>query len=383
MNDLTNLLAALVQIDSVNPALGKDAPGERAMARFVYDWCVEHDLETHWLEATPGRPSVVALARGSGEGYTLLLNGHTDTVGVEGMETPFTPHITGKRMSGRGSCDMKAGLAAAMLATAFARQQRLSSTVILTAVADEEHGSIGSSEVLAFLRGQGIQPDGAIVTEPSALDLCVAHRGFAVFDVTAYGLAAHTSQPEGGANAITLMGRILAGVERQDQQLRQRSPHPLLGHGSLQATLIEGGSALFTMPAECRASIERRTLPGESLAQICHELDMIVAEAIGNDAKLQATIETMLIREPFECPADVPLLNQLRQVVTRHRQTPPALVGAPYWMDSALIQAAGIPTVIFGPSGGGMHALDEWVDLESVEVCARVLCEFIRVFTTE
>ena len=236
MDDITNLLRELVAIDSINPDLVPGGAGEGEIARFVASWLQRMGVEVVWDEPVPGRPSVVGIVRGSGGGRSLLLNAHMDTVGVTGMQRPHEPLIEGTRLYGRGAYDMKAGLAAIMLAAAEAKKMTLRGDVILTAVADEEYASIGTQSIIKRWRA-----DAAIVTEPTALQLCVAHKGFLWFEIVTRGTAAHGSRPDLGRDAIVKMGHVLLGLERLNQELQARPPHYLLGHGSLHASLIQGG----------------------------------------------------------------------------------------------------------------------------------------------
>lgn len=367
---LLDLLRSLVAVDSVNPSLVPGAAGEAEAARLVRDWCVQRGIEVTWLEATPGRPSVVARLPGSGGGRSLLLNAHLDTVGVHGMAEPFRPRLEGGRLHGRGSMDMKASVAASLVALERLRGVPLAGDVLFAAVADEEHASLGTREILERFRA-----DAAIVTEPSGLDLHLAHRGFVVLEVTVGGLASHTSQPERGANAVAAMGRVLAAIERRDSELREAPPHPLLGHGSLQAVRVDGGRELFTTPDRCRLTVERRTLPGEDEAAARDELEALVAASVAGDRRLRSRVEVAVAREPFEVAADAPIATVVEEAVRRARGTSPARAGAPYWMDAALLAAAGIPTVVVGPLGGGIHAVDEWVDVASAETLVDVLVD--------
>src|SRR5712691_908784 len=204
MSETTELLRQLVAIDSINPDLVPGGAGEGNIARFVAAWFVRAGLEVAVDEAAPGRPNVVGIARGSGGGRSLLLNAHMDTVGVSGMERPHDPYIENNRLYGRGACDMKGGLAAIMAAGAAARQRRLRGDVIVTAVVDEEYASIGTS---------------AIVTEPTELEICTAHKGFAWLEVETEGIAAHGSRPDLGVDAIVKMGKVLVGIEELDRSL--------------------------------------------------------------------------------------------------------------------------------------------------------------------
>ena len=292
-------LERLVRTDSVNPALVQGAAGEGAMADLVATWGEQRGLEVTRLEPQAGRPSVVLVARGSGGGASLMLDAHLDTVGVEGMDAPFEPRLEGGRLYGRGALDMKAGLAAAMSALEAAAAADLRGDVLLAAVADEEHASIGTEAVL-----ERFGADAAIVTEPSNLELQLAHRGFAVFELETFGVASHTSQPERGVNAVTHMGRVLAGIERLQAALTERAPHPLTGHGVAQVVRIEGGEQLFVTPAGCRASYERRTLPGESRAQVEAEVQAVLQGAAQGAPGFRGHAELTLLREPFEVDSD-------------------------------------------------------------------------------
>jgi len=362
------LLRRLVSIDSVNPSLVEGAAGEGAIAGFVAAWGGERGLEVTRLEPVAGRPSVVLVARGRGDGKSVILNAHLDTVGVEGMEAPFEPRVEGGRLYARGALDMKAGLAAAMTALEAATRLDLRGDVLLTAVADEEHASIGTEAVL-----ERFGADAAIVTEPSDLELHLAHRGFAVYELETLGVASHTSQPERGVNAVAHMGHVLAGIERFQADLAARDPHPLAGRGTAQAVRIRGGEQLFVTPASCRASYERRTLPGETLRQVEAEVDALLHTAAQGVTGFRGRAELGLLREPFEVDPDAPVVRVASEHARRVLGREPVVAGAPYWTDAALLQAAGIPTLVLGPSGEGLHAADEHVELASVTALEEIL----------
>src|SRR2546430_15717160 len=226
----------------------------------------------------PGRPSVVGVLRGSGGGRSLMLNAHMDTVGAGGMKSAFTPEVRDGRVYGRGAYDMKASLAAIMATASKARSLKLKGDLIITAVADEEVASTGTSAVLEFPsphRGEGrgkFHADFGIVTEPTELKLCLAHKGFVWLEVETTGVAAHGSRADLGVDAIADMGPILTGVRALDDRLHQGPRHGLLGTGSIHASLIEGGQEMSTYPAHCKAKFERRTIPGENGDQAKREL---------------------------------------------------------------------------------------------------------------
>ncbi|MFC4453693.1 ArgE/DapE family deacylase [Deinococcus sonorensis] len=371
---LTDLLAALVRLDSTNPALVPGGAGEAPIARFVADWLTRHGIPADLDEAAPGRLSVIATVKGTGGGRTLMLNAHLDTVGTEGMTRPFEPVIQDGRMYGRGTYDMKGGLAAALMALLDARNAGVRGDVILTAVADEEHASLGMQAVLKRVRA-----DAAIVTEPTELGVSVAHKGFTWHQITTHGRAAHGSRPDLGVDAIAHMGRVLGQLERLQRDLARRPAHPLLGHASVHASLIRGGQELSSYPERCTLQVERRTLPGETPEAVTQELEALLS-ALRADPTFRAEHHLTLARDPFSVTLDAPIVQLLQAAATRVLGTAPTVIGQTFWMDSAFLAAAGIPTVVFGPCGAGAHATEEWVDLASVEQCRRTLTATIQAF---
>jgi acetylornithine deacetylase len=372
VSDVADLAAALVAIDSVNPALVPGGAGEGEIARFVAEWARRVGLEADVLEATAGRPSVLVRARGAGGGRTLLLCGHLDTVGVEGMAAPHAPRVDGDRLYGRGAYDMKAGLAAALVACREAAALGLAGDVVVAAVADEEHASLGVQEAL-----RALSADAAIVTEPTELDVVVAHKGFVWAEIEVTGRAAHGSRPHLGVDAIVKAGPVLAALGALDAALAERT-HPLLGRGSVHASLIRGGEELSSYPARCVVSLERRTLPGEGAAHVDAELAGLIDECRAADPQLEASRRILLEREPFEVAADAEIAGLVRAAAGEVLGEPPAVAGASYWADAAFIAAAGIPTVMFGPGGEGAHAAEEWVSVADTEAVARTLVAAAR-----
>jgi acetylornithine deacetylase len=353
VSEVAELAAALVRIDSVNPTLIAGGAGEVEIATFVARWLEQAGLEVDVVEPVRGRPSVVGVACGTGGGRTLLLNAHLDTVGTEAMDAPFAARSEGGRLYGRGSYDMKGALAAAMLAVADAASLGLAGDVMLTAVADEEVASLGTEAVLGR-----VVADAAVVCEPTELQVAIAHRGFAGFEIETHGVAAHGSRPDLGVDAIAKMGHVLVALEELDRRLQAGRRHPLLGTGSLHASLIEGGQEFSSYPARCLLTGERRTLPGETAAAI--EADL---RAAAGDAEVRLLVS----REPFEVDEGHELVRAVGAAAGAS-----GVVGVPFWTDAALFAAAGIPTVLFGPAGEGAHAAVEWVDVDSLERCRAV-----------
>ena len=361
------LLSSLVAADSVNPSLVAGGAGESEVAAVITGWAAGADLEVEVLEGTPGRPSVVVRAPGSGGGRTLMLCGHIDTVGVEGMRDPHVPRVEGDRLYGRGAYDMKAGVAAALIACRELARERLAGDVLVAAVADEEHASLGVQEVLARFGA-----DAAIVTEPTELEVVVAHKGFVWMEVEVTGRAAHGSRPHLGVDAIVKTGPVLTAVGALDAALTART-HPLLERGSVHASLIAGGAEMSSYPARCVVGLERRTLPGEAAADAEAELAALLDGCRAADPELVAEQRTLLVREPFEVAPDAEVVEAVRAAASEVLGSPPAIGGASYWADAAFIAAAGIPTTMFGPAGEGAHATEEWVSISSTADTARTL----------
>jgi acetylornithine deacetylase len=294
-----------------------------------------------------------------------MLNAHMDTVGLAGMTDPLLPRLDGGRLYGRGSYDMKGSLAACMLATAEAARHALQGDVILTAVADEEFASVGTEAVAASMHA-----DAAIVTEPTEMQVAVAHRGFVHLEVEVHGRAAHGSRPHLGIDAIAKMGRVLVGIEELDRRLRATPTHARVGSGSVHASLIEGGQEFSSYPARCILQAERRTIPGETVELAEQELREIVSRGGEGDPDFAADVRAPIFSEPFEVAEDAEIVQVVRRRAASVLGAEPELVGVSFWADSALLAAAGIPTVLFGPIGEGAHAEVEWVDIASLEHCA-------------
>jgi acetylornithine deacetylase len=364
-DDVIDLLSELVSIDSVNPSLVPGGAGEAEIAAFIADWSRGAGLEAELLEGTPGRPSALVRASGSGGGRTLLLCGHIDTVNVEGMTDPHAPRVDGDRLYGRGAYDMKAGVAAALIACREASGLGLAGDVVVAAVADEEHASLGVQEAL-----RAVHADAAIVTEPTELEVAVAHKGFVWAEIEVTGRSAHGSRPHLGIDAIVKAGPILTAIGELDRALEARE-HPLVGRGSVHASVISGGVEMSSYPARCTIGLERRTIPGETATDVEAELDGLLARCRAGDEQLVVEKRMGLVREPFEVSQDEEIVAAVSAAAGGTRP----IGGASYWADSAFIAAAGIPTVLFGPGGEGAHAEVEWVSIGDTVTVARKLID--------
>lgn len=377
MDALNTLLADLVQIESINPDLVPGGSGEGAVAAYVADWLRKAGLEAKIEEVRAGRPNVVARVRGSGGGRTLMLNGHLDTVGVAGMTDPLVARVEGGRMHGRGSYDMKCGVAACMLALVEIQRRAapLRGDVLFTAVIDEENAGLGTRAI-----AERYGADAAVIAEPTELNLIVAHRGFVWHEIETHGVAAHGSMPELGVDAVSHMGRVLVALEALGRELAARPPHPLLKTGSLHAGLIRGGQELTSYPASCVLGLERRTLPGETVDTIEAEYRGLLERLAAADPQFSATLKTTLAYGPMETDPQHPVAQATRDAASAVLGRVPETVGAPFWTDGATLADVGIPAILFGPSGQGAHAFDEWVDLESVRQCVAIYTRIIETY---
>ncbi len=373
---LTGLLRRLVITESINPSLIRTARGEGAIAALLAAECRAAGMEVRLDDVAPGRPNVVARVRGRRPGRRLMLNGHMDTVGIEGMSDPFGGTVADGRLYGRGAFDMKGSLAAMVEAGRMVAARGLEhGELVLAFVVDEEYASLGTADLVRRER-----PDAAVVTEPTGLDVCVGHRGFVWARVETAGRAAHGSRFDDGDDAIARMGHVLAALDRLEHEILPARPHPLMGRASIHASTIAGGLGLSTYPDRCTLEIERRTLPGERDEDVAAELHGVVEEARGASPGLAAKVEIVLSRPAYEIEAGAPIVQDLRASVRAVRGTSPRVVGELAWLDSALLGEAGIPTVIFGPGGAGAHAAEEWVDVTTVADCARVLDDVVSRF---
>jgi acetylornithine deacetylase len=367
------LLRDLVAIDSVNPSLSPRARGEADVARRIAGELESIGLHVEIADAAPGRPNVGVLD-GRAPGRSLMFCGHTDTVGVSGMRQPFTPEIRDGRLYGRGAQDMKGGVAAMIGAVRRIVESGglAQGRVIVAAVVDEEHASVGAEALVTKWRS-----DSAVVTEPTGLEVAVAHKGFQWIALETHGRAAHGSRPRDGRDAILRMGRVLARLESLDRRLQQGPSHPLLGTASMHASLIEGGHELSSYPARAALQYERRTLPGEPSDIARVEADALLAELRREDPEFEAEARLVFGRDAYEIDPD----SQLPALLTdaaRAAGCAASIAGMTFWTDAAILGAAGIPSVLFGPGGAGLHSIEEYVILEDVLRCRDALANLAR-----
>ena len=374
---LVSTLKEMIRIDSVNPSLVPGAAGETEMAEYCAEYMRSLGLETTVYEVEPGRPNAVGVLKGDGGGRTLLLNGHTDTVGVDYMTIePFKPELKEGKLYGRGAFDMKGGLAASMAALKAVVDSGtvLQGDVILAAVCDEEYASIGTERLM-----EDTTADAAIIGEFTGGNIQIAHKGFAWIDIETHGVAAHGSRYWEGVDAISKMGKVLAAVDSLSEDLLTVE-HSLVGPASVHASIIEGGRELSTYPDYCKLRVERRLIPGETRATVERELNEMM-EVIGSrDPKFRAEHEITFYRGPMEISREEEICRLIHEGTVEITGEAPGYIGGTGWMDSEIIWNKGIPVVCHGPNGEGAHAKSEWVEMESVVNVAKVHEYAIREF---
>jgi acetylornithine deacetylase len=372
MDPAIRLLHDLVAINSINPTLVPGAPGEREIADAVAAAMRTIGLEVSVEDAGGGRPNVVGVLESRVKGPALMFCGHTDTVGVTGMRDPFTPVERAGRLYGRGAQDMKGGVAAMIDAARIVAEKGgpASGRLIVAAVVDEEHSSIGADALVASWRA-----DAGVVTEPTDLAIAIGHKGFAWIEVDVFGKAAHGSRPADGVDAIIRMGRVLTRLEALDRELQSRPPHPRMGTASLHASFVEGGHELSSYPDRARLTLERRTLPGEADSAPIDEAETIIRTLADEDASFRAAARFVFGRPAYELPADHRLPQLLSDACAAATSRTASIVGASFWTDAAVLGHAGTPSVLFGPGGAGLHSVEEYVNVADVLACRDVLAE--------
>ena len=374
-NRIVELLSQLVGINSVNVTLSQ-GPGECQIAEFVANYLNALEMDAHIQTIDGQRANVVAVVPGQNRNRSLLLNAHLDTVGVEGMKDPFTLRPIGDRLLGRGAYDMKGSLAIMLLLAEYFTQQPPPLDILLTFVADEEDKSIGMEFVTdQWLAHMSPLPIGAIFLEPTEENIGVCHKGFSWFELEVEGRAAHGSRPEQGIDAILPLNAALEELIKIQTELIIRNPDPLLGHATLHASIIEGGTELSVIPAHSRLQWERRTLPGESQQDLHLELERIHRAAANHPGNHTVKSRELFVRQPYKIASDAQILTHLHEASPQSSQ-----VGLSFWADSALAGNKGIPSVLFGPVGHGAHAMDEWVSLKSLVEVYKVLVAVIKGF---
>ena len=373
--DARALARALVGIDSRNPSLAPGGPGESACVALLREVLDVWGFRTEVYEAAPGRPNLVARVGAARGGRTLMLSGHVDVVGIDGMtHEPFTPIERDGLLYGRGAADMKGGVGAMCAAAWHAARDTLAGEIIVAVTADEEYESVGTRVMLE----RGVRADAAIVGEPTRLEVMPAHRGFVWIEVVVAGRAAHGSRWDLGVDAIRNAGLVLAELDRIDAEELPKRTHPLLGRASVHASTIAGGTGMSTYPDRCVLRLERRTLPGETGDDVVAEVRRACEAVRARRAQLSAEVTLLTAQGPSDVPTDAPVVQALQSALRECGETV-RVSGMSAWTDAALLNAAGIPAICFGPGDISLaHAAEEYIPLPEIDRATSVLATLAR-----
>lgn len=382
VEDAVGLTQTLTQINSSNPTLSvADGAGETEIANYLAAWFSHRDIEYHWIEKVAGRPSLVGILRGSGGGKSLMFNGHIDTVSLSSYEAdPLSGSIgtnNGKEVIfGRGCLDMKGGLAAglAALAATKASGRMPRGDVIVAAVSDEEDASQGTQDVIEA----GWRADAAVLPEPTQAAIFTAHKGFVWVEVDILGVAAHGSDPVSGEDAILYAGSFLQALEKYQSQL---PVDDLLGQASLHCGLIRGGEEPSSYPDKCTITVEFRTVPAQTEASILGDISALLKEIAEQKPRFKYAEPRITMSRPTQkVAADHPFVQQAVACASAVLGSKPAVKAGPFWTDAALLGAVGIPSIVYGPAGEGLHAKEEWVEVESLQQFEKVFTQLVQDF---
>ncbi|KAF3038992.1 hypothetical protein E8E12_004455 [Didymella heteroderae] len=370
--DPVELTQILTGIDSSNPELSETAgAGETAIANYINAWLQHRGMESHWIEVQPGRPSIVGVLRGSRSGRSLMINGHIDTVSLSTHTSgdPLSGELRDGRIYGRGCLDMKAGIGAGMAAMAKIASSSLrpNGDVILAAVSDEENLSKGTEAVLAA----GWKADAALVTEPTSQDIVTSHKGFVWFEIDVLGVAAHGSLPEEGVDAILLAGYLQTALLEYAKSMPFA---PRLGQASLHGGRIVGGEEPSSYPAMCTVTVEFRTVPAQTPESLTADLGMLLSDIAKKVPHFKYNAPRVIFSRPPSCLADDnTFVQSFISSVLKTLGKAPAPAGRGFWCDAGLLNQAGIPSIVYGPQGEGLHGKKEWVSATSIREVTSVL----------
>ena len=371
-DDVVKLCRDLVRIRS-------ETGHESEIADFISGLLEGWGFEVKKYEVAEGRPNVIGFLRGSVGSPSLMLNGHMDTVPIEGMTVdPLAAEVRDGKIYGRGAADMKGGLASMLLAAKAVKDSEvpLNGDLVIAAVIDEEGRGLGTSH----LRKLGLKTEYGIVVEPTSLDIVIAHKGERVFELTVKGKPAHGSTPELGVNAIYQMTKAINNLLQYAERLKERR-HPLLGYPTINIGRIEGGTHFSVVPESCRIQIDRRFLPGESPEAALKEMDAVLMEIKKSDPSFEYELRLSKDFTPeygiaLDCSPEEPVVKALLKAgeVVLHKRL--NLRGASYTTDASLMFSPplNIKTVVFGPGAiEQAHSSSEYVEINELLEASRIL----------
>lgn len=385
--NVVELLCDLVATPSVNP-MGRDLTGsiyfEGRMTEYLIRFFEELGCPHEVIEVSSGRCNVLARYDAPAATQTFLLDAHQDTVPVDGMTIPpFEPEIRDGRIYGRGSSDVKGGMAAMLWAFRRLVEENPNSaaSVVMSCTCDEEATTTGINDLIQYWQSGDNRsklldqpPDAAIIAEPTLLDVVVAHRGVTRFVLTTRGRACHSSDPTQGINAIYRMARVINCLEEYAADLPERTPaHPLCGPATLSVGLISGGASVNVVPDECSIEVDRRLTPGDNADEAYDDIRQYLKTRLDFDFDMQPPyiVSPTLSNDDNGWLSDA-LQQHISEVAGRHHS-----IGVPYGTHASRTCSAGIPSVVFGPGSiDQAHTRDEWIEIDQLEKASEVYFRF-------
>ncbi|RWI34668.1 MAG: M20 family peptidase [Mesorhizobium sp.] len=377
MSNVSDLLAKLVQIESINPNLSPKGSGEAAIAAYVAKFCEGEGIELKLQPVSEGRSNVLAWVSGTDPDKRVLFESHLDTVPAEGWQRyPFAAERAGRRMYGRGTCDTKSSLAAMLHALVAIKKEKPRATIFVAGTVDEEYQKIGARALVQ----SGIGFEAAVAGEPTSLEVVVAHKGSVRWWIETIGRAAHSSKPELGLNAIAGIAHVIPELVRLGDELRTRYEHSLVGSPSLTISLIQGGSDICTVPARCEIFLDRRLVPQETPTGAIEEVEKILADLREKHRDLQVRSVLPAVEDP---PLEDATGSRIAEVAAEACRsiagTGATFHGAPWGTDASQLQLTGAKCIVLGPGAAAQaHTIDEYVDLDEVEKATEIYLRMMQ-----
>jgi acetylornithine deacetylase len=373
-------LKELVSINSVNPAF--DGPGEAAYADYLEQRCNARGIKNTRVNVLPGRDNLIMEARCGHEDNVLLFESHMDIVSVQGMKAPFDPAIRDGKLWGRGSCDTKATMAGMLYALEYAavHPEEFACDLVLVAAIDEEHSFAGALHLAQNLNLISGNVTGAVVGEPTEMQVVIAHNGVSRFTVETHGVASHTAVPGLGTNAISAMRKVIAFFEDYYfPQLKNRS-HPLCGRATGVVSMIRGGVQINMVPPSCSIDVDRRVLPGEDSTEVLADIKIQLAEYLKGQ-NVSYEVRPLLLDAALNTAPDA-AISQAAVKTASELQINPNLIGVPYGTDASKLQhEAALPGIVFGPGTINVaHTPHEFVPIDEVEKAAEFYLQLAKNF---
>ena len=385
--EVVKLAQNLVRIPS-----HKDVPGrEKEIGKYIYNYCRDNGLEVAMQDVEGERKNVLIYLRGEGNGKTLLLNGHTDTIPPYSMSIdPFKGEVKDGYLWGRGSVEMKGALASMITALLALKRkgEKLPGDIIVSAVVGEEEKSDGTETLVQ----SGIKADGAIVGKASDYNYAVGHRGLEWLKITFYGKAVHGGVTDEGRNAILMAADFITEVEKKLYPKLRKRFNKYMGESDINIGRIEGGHRPSTVADRCTLMIDRRYIKGESISTIVSEIreiiDNLKKKKPGFDAKVERMQENIMNKyyhfyHYTSLEADI--VEKTIKTLKKNLENEPQMTIKGGWTDAATLSYYGrIPTVITGPGNFSFaHTEDERIPIKDLYNYVKIYADIAEEFCGE